>query len=183
MPDVSAASSSPTEPRKRRDPNEPNEPEKSIVEVWSGLTPTRQACCWSWLAFLITWLITRVITHHGRGGSSAAILIDGHHIHHYLLGIILLGITSAVAIFLRPDRWWQLLGVFYGIALALIMDEYALLLNLSDVYWQPKGKISVDVVLTVLAVGGVYVTGVTYFNEVGRRTRRRVGNRVRGSRP
>jgi hypothetical protein len=119
-----------------------------------------------------------VITHHGRGGSSAAILIAGHHIHHYLIGIVLMGITSAVAIFIRPDRWWQLLGVLYGISLALIMDEYALLLNLSDVYWKPNGRISVDLVLTVLAVGGVYVTGLTYFNEVGRRTRHRVGRRL-----
>jgi hypothetical protein len=149
----------------------------TLLDLWGGLTPTRQAACWSWLAFLVTWVITRTITHHGRGGSSAAIIIAGHHIHHYLLGIILMGITSAVAIFLRPDSWWQLLGVLYGIALALIMDEYALLLNLSDVYWQPAGRLSIDVVLTVLSIGGVYVTGVTYFNEAGRRARHRVGQR------
>ena len=153
------------------------EHDSTLLDIWGGLSPTRQAACWSWLAFLVTWVITRTITHHGRGGSSAAILIAGHHIHHYLLGIILMGITSAVAIFVRPDRWWQLLGVLYGIALALIMDEYALLLNLSDVYWKPAGHLSVDVVLTVLAVGGVYVTGVTYINEAGRRARRRVGQR------
>jgi hypothetical protein len=154
-----------------------------LLDIWGGVAPPRQAACWSWLAFLVTWIVTRVITHHGRGtGSSGAILIAGHHIHHYLLGIILLGLTSAVAIFVRPDRWWQALGVSYGIALALIMDEYALLLNLSDVYWSPPGHLSVDVVLTVIAVGGVYVTGVTVFNEAGRRARRRVQQRVRRTR-
>ncbi len=153
-----------------------------LLDIWGGVAPPRQAACWAWLAFLVTWVITRAITHHGRGGSSGAILIAGHHIHHYLLGIILLGVTSAVAIFVRPDRWWQVLGVAYGIALALIMDEYALLLNLSDVYWSPPGHLSVDVVLTVIAVGGVYVTGVTVFNEAGRRARRRVRQRVHRTR-
>lgn len=148
---------------------EPGHGDLRLLDIWGGVAPPRQAACWAWLAFLITWVITRAITHHGRGGSSAAILIAGHHVHHYLLGIILLGLTSAVAIFVRPDRWWQVLGVAYGIALALIMDEYALLLNLSDVYWSPPGHLSVDVVLTVIAVGGVYVTGVTVFNEAGRR--------------
>ena len=152
---------------------------KSLVEIWQGLNPTRQASCWSWLAFGTTWAITRLITHHGRGsGTSAAILIAGHHIHHYLMGIILMGITSAVAIFIRPDRWWQLLGVCYGVALALIMDEYALLLNLSDVYWAKQGRLSVDIVLFVIAVGGAYVTAVTWINEVGRRARTRVRSRV-----
>jgi hypothetical protein len=159
--------------------DQPDHGDLRLLDIWGGVAPPRQAACWSWLAFLITWAVTRLITHHGRGGSSAAILIGGHHIHHYLLGIILLGLTSAVAIFVRPDRWWQLLGVFYGIALALILDEYALLLNLSDVYWSPPGHLSVDLVLTVIAIGGVYVTGVTVFNEVGRRTRHRVRRRVR----
>ena len=89
-----------------------------------------------------------------------------------------MGITSAVAIFIRPDRWWQLLGILYGISLALIMDEYALLLNLSDVYWSKQGRLSVDVVLFVLAVGGAYVTAITWVNEVGRRARTRVQTRV-----
>jgi hypothetical protein len=153
--------------------------EPGLRDVWGDLAPARQASCWAWLAFLVTWVITRLITHHGKSDGSAAIIIAGHHIHHYLMGMILISITAAVAIFIKPERWWQLLGIGYGIALALILDEYALLLNLSDVYWESQGRLSVTIVLTVISIGGVYVAGMTWFNE----SLRRGGRRVRQSRP
>ena len=45
----------------------------------------------------------------------------------------------------------------YGAGLALIVDEFALLLDLKDVYWARQGRISVD-----LGVGGSSLAG-TYF--------------------
>jgi hypothetical protein len=45
-------------------------------------------------------------------------------------------------------------AVCYGSGLALIVDEFALLLDLKDVYWAKQGRISID-----LAVGGSAVTG------------------------
>jgi hypothetical protein len=42
----------------------------------------------------------------------------------------------------------------YGAALALIIDEFALLLDLRDVYWARQGRISID-----LGIGGSAVTG------------------------
>ena len=45
-------------------------------------------------------------------------------------------------------------AVSYGAALALIVDEFALLLDLKDVYWARQGRISVD-----LGVGGSAVAG------------------------
>ena len=109
--------------------------EQRLVEVWRSLSAPRRASALAWLAFLITWVITRAITIHGKSSSTgAAITVAGHHIHHYLLGLILLGLVSAAALFWRPNRGWQYLGLAFGVALALILDEYALLLNLSDVY-------------------------------------------------
>ena len=136
--------------------------EKRLRDVWRSMSDARRASVWSWLAFLVTWVITRLITTHGKdSGKGAAITIAGHHVHHYLFGIIILGVVAAIALFVKPRRGWELLGIGYGIALALILDEYALLLNLSDVYWSQQGKLSVDIVLTVIAAGGVYVTGMT----------------------
>jgi hypothetical protein len=149
--------------------------EKKLREVWQSMAVPRRASVWSWLAFLVTWIITRLITTHGKdSGQGAAINIAGHHVHHYLFGIILLGIVAAIALFIKPRRWWELLGIGYGIALALILDEYALLLNLSDVYWSQQGKLSVDIVLTFIAVGGVYVTAMTWLHASVRLGRRRV---------
>ena len=45
-------------------------------------------------------------------------------------------------------------AVSYGSGLALIGDEFALLLDLKDVYWARQGRISIDV-----AVGGIALTG------------------------
>lgn len=153
--------------------------EQRLRDVWGSLSEPRRASALAWLAFLVTWLITRAITIHGKGSSdgAAAITIAGHHIHHYLLGLILLGLVGALALFWRPTRGWQWFGLGYGVALALILDEYALLLNLSDVYWDDKGQLSVDVVLGFLAAGGAYLAAMTWVHESLRRARRRVVRR------
>ena len=154
------------------------EDDSTLGDLWRTLSPTRRASCLAWLAFLVTWGITRLITAHGRGsGSGAAINIAGHHVHHYLLGIILLGVIAAIAVFLRPERGWPWLGIGYGIALALILDEYALLLNLSDVYWKRQGQLSVDVTLAFVALGGVYITAMTVVHEALRKSRHRLRRR------
>ena len=48
-------------------------------------------------------------------------------------------------------------AISYGAGLALIVDEFALLLDLRDVYWAKQGRISVD-----LGIGGIAATG-SYF--------------------
>jgi hypothetical protein len=154
----------------------PAEPgDKKLRDVWRSMAVPRRASVWAWLAFLVTWGITRLITTHGKDdGKGASFSIAGHHIHHYLIGIILLSLIAAAALFIKPRRGWELLGIGYGIALALILDEYALLLNLSDVYWSQQGKLSVDVVLTVIAAGGAYVAGLTWVHASVRSSRRRI---------
>jgi hypothetical protein len=148
--------------------------DRGLREIWHDLFEPRRAACLAWLAFLVTWLVTRFITIRGKdSGKGAAFSIAGHHVHHYLFGIILLGLVSAAAIFWKPRRGWQFLGLGYGVALALILDEYALLLNLSDVYWKQQGRLSVDIVLSFLAAGGAYLTAMTWVHEAIRRGRRR----------
>jgi hypothetical protein len=73
-------------------------------------------------------------------------------------GIGLLAGVGAVAV--RGDeehRRHPAVAISYGSGLALIADEFALLLDLKDVYWAKQGRVSVD-----LAVGGIAATG-SYF--------------------
>ncbi|WP_375490927.1 hypothetical protein [uncultured Jatrophihabitans sp.] len=166
--------------RDRTHADKRHDDDSSLLDVWHSLSDPRQAAFLAWLAFLVTWAVTRLITIHGKdSGKGAAISIAGHHVHHYLFGLILLGITSAIAIFGKPHRGWEWLGIGYGIALALILDEYALLLNLNDVYWKQQGQLSVDVVLAFLALGAAYLTGMTWIHESLRRARRRAFRRPR----
>ena len=48
------------------------------------------------------------------------------------------------------------MAVSYGSALALIVDEFALLLDLRDVYWARQGRISIDLGIGGSAVAGSY---------------------------
>ena len=41
-----------------------------------------------------------------------------------------------------------------------MLDEYALILHLSDVYWEEDGRTSVDAVFAAVAVGGLLVLGL-----------------------
>ncbi|ABL05684.1 conserved hypothetical membrane protein [Mycobacterium ulcerans Agy99] len=51
-------------------------------------------------------------------------------------------------------------GNFFGIGAALVLDEYALILHLSDVYWEEDGRTSVDAVFAAVAVAGLLTLGL-----------------------
>ena len=50
-------------------------------------------------------------------------------------------------------------ATFFGIGAALVLDEFALILHLQDVYWAEDGRTSVDAVFTAVAVAGLLVLG------------------------
>jgi hypothetical protein len=98
------------------------------------------------VSFVGTFAVTRTVTYGIREGwmpvGNAA--TGNEHIHHYVWGIGLLLIVGYVQIIFRPGRRGRAVSaVMFGIAEALILDEFALLLNLKDVYWQSQGKESV----------------------------------------
>lgn len=80
---------------------------------------------------------------------------SGMHLHHYLWGILLVTTVGGVA--LHGDdatRRHPLLAGAYGCGGALIVDEFALLLDLKDVYWARQGRWSVDLGVAVTAAAG-----------------------------
>lgn len=114
----------------------------------------------SWLAFTCTFAGVRGITYSIRAGRGPFhnISAGGEHLHHYMWGIGLLTGVGAVAVRgTERQRRHPVVAVSYGSGLALIVDEFALLLDLKDVYWAQQGRISVD-----LAVGGISAAG-SYF--------------------
>jgi hypothetical protein len=105
------------------------------------------------LGFCIALAVTRGITTmlHDRGaGANGGIIVHGVHIHHFVFGMVglivigygwllLLGITD------QPSRrWFRVTAFAYGVCGALILDEFALWLNLKDVYWERQGRESID---------------------------------------
>ena len=105
-------------------------------------------------AFVVTFAITRVIVRMikaGRGPFSDN-TVGGVHIHHMVPGVVLMVIAGLTAIGTEVDGWRAAGGLVFGIGLALVLDEFALLFHLDDVYWTEEGRQSVD---AVFLCGGV----------------------------
>ena len=64
----------------------------------------------------------------------------------------------------------------FGIGAALVLDEFALILHLQDVYWSEDGRTSVDAVFAAVAVAGLLIMGfnplVFFASHLARRRRR-----------
>jgi hypothetical protein len=110
------------------------------------------------IAFLLTFLAARVVTHtlleaSGGGGLTVGSL----HIHHVVFGLVILFASGVIDLM---DRAPRLRAILFGIGAALVLDEFALVLNLADVYWAPQGRESIDAIvifaglLLLVAVGG-----------------------------
>ena len=124
------------------------------------LRPAQRSALLSWLSFTATFTGLRALTYSIRAGKGpfGNISVGGEHLHHYMWGIGMLSGVGAVAV--RGDerqRRHPAVAVSYGTGLALIIDEFALLLDLKDVYWARQGRISID-----LGVGGIALAG-SYF--------------------
>src|SRR5215212_1210916 len=119
------------------------------------------------LAFLVTFLATRLVTRairNGRGPFRNA-SVGGVHIHHEVYGIFLLLGTGTVELTYQPGPpWLYVLAVLFGIGAALTLDEFALWLHLEDVYWSKEGRSSIDAVLIALVVGVLLLVGANPFD-------------------
>jgi len=84
------------------------------------------------------------------------------HVHHMVFGVVFMligGVTGIVA----PGgslTWRSGAAALFGLGAALVLDEFALILHLRDVYWTSDGRLSVDAVfvaagLTVLLLLGI----------------------------
>jgi hypothetical protein len=120
------------------------------------------------LAFVVTFAVTRLITRmirSGRGPFRNQVTSGGTHIHHSVPGIILLMVGAFTAI-AAPDvtGWHCFSAIAVGIGMSLVLDEFALILHLQDVYWSGEGQLSVEAVSLTAACLGLVVCGFSPFN-------------------
>jgi hypothetical protein len=69
-------------------------------------------------------------------------------------GILLLIGVAAAGLVERSPSWHTVMGLVFGVGLALVVDEAALLIDLRDVYWQTQGAISVAAALIIIGLSG-----------------------------
>ena len=106
------------------------------------------------VAFIVTFVVTRIVVRMIRSGKGPFKdnSVGGVHVHHMVPGLFLLIIGGLTAIGAMGSGWDAFAGVVFGMGLALVLDEFALVLHLDDVYWSEEGRLSVDVVFVIAAV-------------------------------
>lgn len=152
----------------------------------------KEASFWIALAFLVTFGFVRYITfsirrknqaaqknaqlaheHHSKVGFHDIVLPGGLHIHHAVPGIFLV-LTAGYLGLVTEKKGTRPLSIAYGVGAALALDEFALWLELRDVYWSRDGRRSFDAV----AVAGSLFMGGYALSEFGGAIIRDIHSRV-----
>jgi hypothetical protein len=123
---------------------------------------------WMFLAILVTFGITRTMTRlirSGRGGRAGLgnVRIAGTHIHHQVFGILIIIGTGIVLVSEQPrGAGLDAAAAVFGVGVGLTVDEFALWLQLEDVYWATEGRKSVDAIFCVLVITGALLGGTSF---------------------
>ncbi len=152
-----------------------------VAVVLRALQPGERAALLSWVAFGATFAAVRVLTHSIRAGSGPFRNLSpgGTHLHHYLWGITMLAGVGGVAVHGEDRRRRHpTVPLVYGAGLALIIDEFALLLDLRDVYWAKEGRLSVDLAVGAIAATGTVLAAQPLIRGIRNRRRRHTAHRA-----
>ncbi len=118
----------------------------------------------SFTAFVVTFLTTRTITRLIRAGRGPFhdVSSGGVHMHHSTPGVVLLIIGGFTGVGSPPlSVWTYLAALFVGVGASLVLDEFAMIFRLQDVYWSQEGQLSVNVVTLAAACVGLATVGVS----------------------
>jgi hypothetical protein len=147
------------------------------------VAPGRVPLMWCLIAFILTFFVTRTIVRYIRHNADNTAPrkwwqprnISGHgglHIHHVVIGVVLVMVSGVAMVTLATSGGvgeFTAAAILFGIGAALVLDEFALILHLQDVYWAEDGRASVDAVFAAIAVAGLLIMGFNplSFFEIG----------------
>jgi hypothetical protein len=115
-------------------------------------------------SFLLTFGFIRTSAHMIRAQVRwwpGNVSVGGTHVHHLVWGILLMLVVGYVTIGIAPGSpGREMLAILFGIGAGLTLDEFALWLNLEDVYWSEKGRSSIDAVIIAATFAGFVLVGL-----------------------
>lgn len=85
------------------------------------------------------------------------------HVHHMVFGVVLMA-AGGIAGLAAPAYslgWRAAAAGVFGLGTALVLDEFALILHLRDVYWSNEGRLSVDAVFVATGITMLLLIGVS----------------------
>jgi hypothetical protein len=139
----------------------------------SGIPLSRLPLVCCLIAFILTFFVTRTIVRYIRRHADSDAPRKwyqprnisgggGVHIHHVVIGVVLVLLSGVTMVTLAVDGGvpeFTAAAILFGVGAALVLDEFALILHLSDVYWAEDGRASVDAVFVAVAVAGLLILG------------------------
>jgi hypothetical protein len=117
----------------------------------------KEALFFVFLSFLIAFALTRLYTRQARIHGWGSASVGGVHLHHAVPGLVL----ALGAGLLAFTPWGsdspaqEVLAIAFGVGAALILDEWALIFHLEDVYWSREGRSSIDAVIVGSMLAGI----------------------------
>jgi hypothetical protein len=121
---------------------------------------------WFFVAFITGFVGIRVSVRLIRAGVRwwpGNLIAGAVHVHHMVFGVILMAVGGVAGLAApRFDLSWRAgAAAVFGLGTALVLDEFALILHLRDVYWANEGRLSVDAVFTAAGVTALLLMGVS----------------------
>jgi hypothetical protein len=129
------------------------------------------------MGYFTAALVVRAITFaiHNNIGPFHDVSMNGRHIHHLVWGIaVLMGVGYGWLLQVgggaaQSNVWaGRAMCMAYGVGAALTLDEFALWLNLRDVYWEREGRQSFEAMGLFAALLCVGIFGHPFFHGVAR---------------
>ncbi|MCL5970901.1 MAG: hypothetical protein M1450_05395 [Patescibacteria group bacterium] len=120
----------------------------------------RDAHFWMFISFLCTFIFLRILVYLVVFGPPHLFIdIRGTHVHHMTIGIFLLSIVGYISLTSESKGSFRpVLSFLFGIALALVFDEFGMWLKLSEEYWTRE---SYDLILVI----SVWFVNTVYFSD------------------
>ena len=118
------------------------------------------------LAFILTYIGTRGYTRIARITGWGSASFGGVHTHHMVFGLVMAFVAAALVFAFVPDvngPLFLLLAALFGSGAALVLDEFALIFHLQDVYWEKEGRKSVDAIVLGATFGFIFLLHITPF--------------------
>jgi hypothetical protein len=109
------------------------------------------------LAFLIAFAATRGYTRLARTRGWGSASVSGVHMHHVVVGIVFVLVGGVIVYSQAGTGGWVrgVTAIVFGVGAALVLDEFALVFYLRDVYWANEGRGSVDAAILGVLIAGL----------------------------
>jgi lysyl-tRNA synthetase class 2 len=132
------------------------------------IDPGKQPLVLMLVVFIVAFAFIRLSTRMIRAQVSwwpGNVTPGGLHIHHVVFGTVL-ALSAGIGGFTPvgdSSPWRDVFAAVFGLGAALILDEFALILHLKDVYWWEEGRQSVDAVFLGVATLGLIILDASPF--------------------